>query len=116
MDFNFWDFLDQLIQTHEIVIDRPKGSHHPRFPITNRVYPVDYGYLKGTTTQDGGGIDVWIGESGEKILTAIIFTVDLGKKDAEIKLMLGCSENEINQANNFLNNGNMRAEILHRPR
>jgi inorganic pyrophosphatase len=42
---------------------------------------------------DGGGIDVWKGMNGEDI-DAIICTVDLLKKDSEIKILIGCNENE----------------------
>jgi inorganic pyrophosphatase len=52
----FWKAVGALVQESEIIIDRPKGSHHPRYP--ELVYPVDYGYLKNTTAMDGGGIDV----------------------------------------------------------
>ncbi len=55
----FWDFLDNLVASHTLVIDRPKGSQHPRY--SDLVYPLDYGYLEGTTAIDGGGIDVWLG-------------------------------------------------------
>ena len=72
-DMDFWDALDQLTADSEIVIDRPKGSAHPRFP--NFIYPVDYGYLKGTASMDGGGIDVWLG-TGERKLDAVMCIVD----------------------------------------
>ena len=41
-DYNedFWNALDELVNTSEIVIDRPKGSVHPRFP--DFIYRVDY--------------------------------------------------------------------------
>jgi len=42
---------------------------------------------------DGGGIDIWKGSSGEHA-DAIICTVDLLKKDSEIKILIGCNENE----------------------
>ena len=42
---------------------------------------------------DGAGIDVWVG-SGEKRIDAIICTVDLMKKDSEIKILIGCTEDE----------------------
>ena len=90
-DMDFWDALDQLTADSEIVIDRPKGSAHPRFP--NFIYPVDYGYLKGTASMDGGGIDVWLG-TGERKLGAVMCIVDLMKRDSEIKLLLGCTEEE----------------------
>lgn len=91
-DMDFWDALDQLTADSEIVIDRPKGSAHPRFP--NFIYPVDYGYLKGTASMDGGGIDLWRGE-GEPAVTAVLCTVDLLKRDCEIKILLGCTEEEL---------------------
>lgn len=90
-DEAFWQALDELIRTSEIVIDRPRGSAHPRYP--EMIYPVDYGYLKGSTSMDGQGIDVWVG-SGEKRIDAIICTVDLIKRDSEIKLLIGCTEEE----------------------
>ena len=69
---NFWNTLDELVNYSEIIIDRPKGSTHPRFP--NFIYSVDYGYLKNTSSMDGAGIDVW-GGSNEKKVDAIMCTV-----------------------------------------
>ena len=37
----FWEAAEQLVATSEIVIDRPKGSVHPRIP--EAIYPVAYG-------------------------------------------------------------------------
>lgn len=88
---DFWKALDELVSNSEIVIDRPRGSAHPRFP--NFIYKVDYGYLKDTASMDGGGIGVWVG-SGEKKIDAIMCIVDLRKKDAEIKILVGCTEEE----------------------
>jgi len=56
---HFWDALEEIVTSSSVVIDRPKGSAHPKFP--EFIYPVDYGFLKGTTSMDGGGIDVWKG-------------------------------------------------------
>lgn len=88
---DFWNALDQLVNTSEIVIDRPKGSSHPKYP--DFVYKLDYGYLKNTSSMDGAGIDVWVG-SGEKRADAVMCIVDLLKKDSEIKILLGCTEEE----------------------
>lgn len=92
-DYNsdFWKALDDLVKHSEIVIDRPKGTAHPKYP--NFIYRVDYGYLKNTSSMDGAGIDVWIG-SGEKEIDAIMCIVDLMKKDSEIKILIGCTEEE----------------------
>ncbi|MBQ3481591.1 MAG: inorganic pyrophosphatase [Oscillospiraceae bacterium] len=88
---DFWKALDELVSNSEIVIDRPKGSAHPRF--SNFIYKVDYGYLKDTSSMDGAGIDVWVG-SGDKKIDAIMCIVDLLKRDSEIKILVGCSEEE----------------------
>ena len=88
---DFWKALDELVSNSEIVIDRPRGSAHPRFP--NFIYKVDYGYLKDTASMDGAGIDVWVG-SGDKKIDAIMCIVDLRKKDSEIKILVGCTEEE----------------------
>lgn len=87
----FWNALDKLVAQSEIVIDRPKGTPHPKY--SDFIYKVDYGYLKNTTSMDGGGIDVWVG-SGEKKIDAIICIVDLMKRDSEIKILIGCTEEE----------------------
>lgn len=88
----FWSALDTLIRQSSIVIDRPKGTAHPRYP--DFVYPVDYGYLENTSSMDGGGIDVWLGSEQERQLDAVICIVDLTKRDSEIKLLIGCTEQE----------------------
>ncbi len=87
----FWWALDELVQSSEIVIDRPRSSAHPRSP--DLIYRVDYGYLRNTASMDGSGIDVWVG-TGEKKIDAIMCTVDLMKRDSEIKLLIGCTEEE----------------------
>ncbi|MBQ7118555.1 MAG: inorganic pyrophosphatase [Clostridia bacterium] len=87
----FWNALDELVTNSEIVIDRQKGTAHPKYP--NFIYRVDYGYLKNTSSMDGEGIDVWVG-SGEKKIDAIMCIVDLMKKDSEIKILIGCTEEE----------------------
>ena len=109
-DNDFWEAVDALVSFSEIAIDRPKGSKHPRFP--NVVYPVDYGYIEKTTSMDGGGIDVWRGSLPNDTVTAIICTIDLMKKDSEIKLIIGCTEEEISTICEFNNSSEYMKGIL----
>ena len=88
---DFWKILDSLVNDSEIVIDRPKGTAHPKY--SDFIYKVDYGYLKNTSSMDGAGIDVWVG-SGEKQIDAIMCIVDFMKRDSEIKILIGCTEEE----------------------
>ena len=108
----FWKILDNLVAESEIVIDRPKGSFHPKYP--NMVYKLDYGYLKNSTSMDGEGIDVWIGSNKNRRLDAIICIVDYLKKDSEIKILLGCTEEEKKIAIEMQTRPNMRCILIKR--
>jgi len=110
MQNKFWQYLDELIAKNELVIDRPKGSVHPNYP--SLIFPIDYGYLKGTVCSDGGEIDVWLGSLKEKTLDSIFVTVDLVKNDSEIKLLLGCSDDEKKIIYDFYNGYTKMAALL----
>jgi len=101
LDANFWQGMGNLISTNMIIIDRPRGKPHPRYP--KLVYPFDYGYIQNTTAGDGDGIDVWMGSLDLKTLTGILCTFDKIKRDAEIKLLLGCAKEDVQIIQNFNN-------------
>ena len=92
-DKDFWDMLDRLFDKYDIEIDRPKGSAHPKY--SDYIYPLDYGFLRGTVSSDGAGIDVWMGSSSEKRTCAIISSVDFIKGDSEIKILYACTDDAI---------------------
>ena len=98
---SFWREMAHLAANNSIVIDRPKGSPHPRYPKV--IYPLDYGYLEGTMSADGDGIDVWLGSLNamDKLLTGILCTFDTLKRDAEIKLLIGCTEEDVQIIQDF---------------
>jgi len=111
-DLSFWNSIDKLLAGSKVVIDRPTGSTHPRFP--ELIYPLDYGYLAGTTSVDGGGIDVWVGSGNKEQANAVICTVDLIKKDVEIKILLGCTEDEIQTILRFVEASSMGCTLIRR--
>jgi inorganic pyrophosphatase len=92
----FWALLDELVASSEVVIDRPGGSAHPRF--SEIVYPFDYGYLANTVGGDGDGIDVWRGSLHDPRVTAVIATVSVPQRDAELKVLIGCTSDEMERA------------------
>jgi inorganic pyrophosphatase len=107
MSPEFKDYLQRLVESCEIVIDRPTGSTHPRFP--NKEYPVDYGYLDGTTSIDSGGVDIWVGSMGFGKVVGVLGTVDLLKGDTELKILFDCTDHEIRLILDFVNGNDMRA-------
>ena len=108
-DTGFWTAIDKLVSESKVIIDRPKGAMHPRFDF---IYPLDYGYLDNTYSMDGGGIDVWSGSRNTDLCDAIICTVDLLKKDSEIKLLLGCTEEEKEIAIRFHNDSEYMKGVM----
>jgi inorganic pyrophosphatase len=101
LDTSFWHELAHLAANNSIVIDRPKCGPHPRYPEV--IYPLDYGYLEGTTSADGDGTDVWLGSLNtiDKTLTGILCTFDTLKHDAEIKLLIGCTGEDLQLIQDF---------------
>jgi inorganic pyrophosphatase len=96
-DSEFWLALEHLVATSNLIIDRPKGSPHPRHASFR--YPMDYGYLQGTESADGDAIDVWVGSlkcqsPAAQTVSGIIVTVDSDKRDAEFKLLVNSTPAE----------------------
>jgi inorganic pyrophosphatase len=107
----FWQLADALVAASEI-IDRPRGSTHPRYP--EFFYPLDYGFVAQTRAIDGGGVDVWVGSLPERRVTGAIVTIDALKRDAEVKLLIGCTRDEAAQALTGQNHGRQAGVLLWR--
>ena len=103
----FWQKLDTLYLSGDIVIDKPKGSTHPKY--SNLVYPVNYGYLKA---DDMEVIKVYKGSRSVMQVDAITVCVDILAKDIDIKLLIGCTEEEENTILGFLNQTDFQKTII----
>jgi len=95
----YWQTLQELLEHGKLIIDRPAGQPHPRYP--DLVYPLSYGFLENTTAGDGDGIDVWVGSLDTTKLTGILCTFDTVKRDAEVKLLAGCSAENVQTIMHF---------------
>jgi inorganic pyrophosphatase len=108
----FFKAFEQLICEHGFTIDRPKGTAHPRFP--DLVYPINYGYINNTQSQDGEGIDVFLGDNDGAGVVGILCSIDTVKKDSEVKVLYNCTEKNIQTALKMMNNGPMRGILVRR--
>jgi inorganic pyrophosphatase len=108
----FWSKLDRLVGDNNLVVDRPAGSTHPRYP--SFVYPLDYGFLEGTRSEDGEGVDVWVGSGTGRSVTAILCAVDLEGADVELKILVGCTVAEANVVLKAHNVGSQSAVLIRR--
>lgn len=110
---DLWRQGDLLVRRSRLVVDRPRGSAHPRFP--EFVYPLDYGYLDGTVGGDGEGVDLWIGDDPSDRVTAVACTIDPFKRNAEVKLLWRCTPEQIRQVECFYADQPQAALITRRP-
>ncbi len=105
--------MGELVVNSRIVIDRPKGSRHPRYD--DVIYPLDYGYLADTTSADGNGIDIWLGSEPFRQVVAVVFTLDMLKRDSEVKVLLGCTDAEMELVCSFHRNNYMSCLLIPNP-
>ncbi|MDR2779424.1 MAG: inorganic diphosphatase [Puniceicoccales bacterium] len=85
---------------------------HQRFP--ELIYPIDYGFINNTQSQDGEGIDVFIGDGDSIDVVGIVCSVDTHKKDCKVKVLYNCTEENIRTALKMMNNGPMRGILIRR--
>ncbi|MEA2531554.1 MAG: inorganic pyrophosphatase, partial [Thermomicrobiales bacterium] len=103
---------EETLGRNGVVIDRPKGCPHPRYPAW--IYPVDYGYVPGTTGGDGHEVDVFVGSAAAG-LVGLLITCDAEKDDRETKLLWNLTEYEIAAVTAFLFGGAMTGYLVRRP-
>ena len=106
----FWQKIDMLLLSSDTVIDRKKNTTHPTY--NSLVYPVDYGYLRDTMADSQEHISVYVGSKSNNMVEAIIVCADILKKDIEVKLVVGCTDEEENAILEFLNQTDFQKSII----
>ena len=95
-----WAAWDRCLAERGVTIDRPARTAHPDYPSV--IYPLDYGFIPGTTSTDGEPVDVFVG-SGDAGLVGLILTTDHRQGDREVKLLVDCTPPEVYTAHGFIN-------------
>jgi inorganic pyrophosphatase len=63
-------------------------------------------------SQDELGIAIYKGKSSAYLVEAILVAADILKKDIEVKLMVGCSQDEVDQILRFVNQTEYQKTII----
>ncbi len=103
----FWQKLDTLYLLSDLIINQPKGSAYPRN--NQLIYPVDYGYLKSGDNQQ---IKTYRGSISTSQVDAIVVCADILGRDLEVKLLIGCTEQETEFILSFLNQTDFQKAII----
>lgn len=106
----FWQKLDTLFLSSGFSIARKKGDVHPNF--ANLIYPVDYGHVNDTKSISGEGVSLYAGSLDRNKITAIVVAADILAKELDVKVMVGCSEEEVEEVLRFLNQTDYQKTIL----
>ncbi|CAM3684111.1 Inorganic pyrophosphatase [Erysipelothrix urinaevulpis] len=101
----FWQKIDSLILSTNVVISQEKGSRHSKY--INMVYPVNYGYL-----EDTDAIKVFKGSDKRSKVDAVLVVADILKRDLEVKLLWGCTPEEETEILLFINQTDYQKSIL----
>ena len=96
-----WARWEALVRRAGVVLDRPRLSRHPAFP--SIVYPIDYGYVAGTSSGDGEAVDVFVGTAPALGLVGAALTRDHRRGDREVKLLWATTPAEVYLVHGFLN-------------
>lgn len=103
----FWQKIDTLFSSSSLEMRKKKGDTHPKYK--KMIYPVDYGYLK--ELNDEKGVSVYRG-TDKPVVNAIIVAADILERDLDVKLLVGCTEEEEENVLRFLNQTDFQKTIL----
>ena len=106
----FWQKLDTLYLSSDLILDKPKGTVHKRF--SNLIYPVNYGYFRENIGGDEEHIRVFRGSLNSSTVEALVVCVDILKKDIEVKLLVGCTDEEELSIMEFLNQTDFQKSVI----
>ena len=104
----FWQKVDTIFLSSNVNIIRQKGEVHPQFK--NLIYPTEYGHLD--ETGNGNPISVYMGTKNHSEITGLIVAADILQKTIDVKLLLGCTEEEVNDVLHFLNQTDFQKTVL----
>ena len=104
----FWQKVDTLFLSSDLTLNHPKGTTHPVY--NNLIYPVDYGTLGDDISNER--INVYVGSLNTSSVDALVVCADILKKDIEVKLLAGCTEEETREILEFLNQTDFQKTVI----
>lgn len=105
----FWQKVDTLFLSSNLKITNKKDEVHRQF--SNLIYPIDHGYLLDAGEEGDQQISVYVGSQSQTV-SALIIAADILQKTLEVKMLVGCSEEEIEAVLRFLNQTDYQKTVL----
>jgi inorganic pyrophosphatase len=105
----FWQKVDTLFLSGNLQMMKHKGEVHPTF--RNLIYPVDYGKITDTKSAEDG-VSVYAGSEDRDQITAVVVAADILTKELDVKLLVGCTDEETDAVLRFLNQTDYQKTVL----
>ncbi len=106
----FWQKVDTLYLSSGFRQTRKKGDVHPVFK--NLIYPTDYGHVADTKSVSGEGVSVYAGSLSRNVITALVVAADILAKELDVKVLVGCTDEEVDDVLRFLNQTDYQKTVL----
>ncbi len=106
----FWMKIETLFLSGKLNLTKKKGEVHPVFK--NLIYPTDYGHLGDTKSVSDEGVTVYAGSGDRNQITALAIAADILTKELDVKMLIGCTEEETDQILHFLNQTDYQKTVL----
>ena len=106
----FWQKVDTLFLSSGMNLSRKKGDVHPVFK--NLIYPTDYGHISDTKSVTSEGVSVYAGSGDRNKITALVIAADILAKELDVKMLVGCTDKEVDDVLRFLNQTDLQKTVL----
>lgn len=106
----FWMKADTLFLSGKLNLTKKKGDVHDTFK--NLIYPTDYGHLTDTISGSEEGISVYAGSGDRNQISGLIIAADILMKELDVKMLIGCTDEEIHTVLRFLNQTEFQKTVL----
>ena len=106
----FWQKVDSLFLSGTKTLMKKKGEHHDTY--NNLVYPVDYSRIVDMKSPSAHGVAVYMGSGNRNSVTGLIVAADILEKELDVKLLAGCTDEEIEDVLRYLNQTEFQKTIV----
>ncbi len=106
----FWQKVETLLLSGNLKMEKKKGDVHSTFG--NLIYPTDYGHLVDAKGAGEYGVSVYVGTGNHMEISALVVAVDILTKELDVKMLVGCNDDEIEDVLRFLNQTDYQKTVL----
>ncbi len=106
----FWQKVDSLYLSGSRRLIKKKGEQHDTYK--NLVYPLDYARIEDMKSVSGHGVAVYLGSDNRNKVSGLIVAADILEKELDVKVLAGCTDEEIEDVLRYLNQTEFQKTIL----